>query len=173
MDDLEGIQQAMEMLSCYLNSSRVDAAKVRFFETKRKAIAFSEEHFEPDMSVDCSEVADPTPATPEEELDSAGLPWDPDKHSKKKTKLKDGTWRPKRGTKTEDEKPVPPPPPADEKGMSIEEASYKGMMDVLKSKGLELQDMNAIAQQVGVQSIALMITKPELIPAVLALAESK
>lgn len=157
LEDEEGVTQVTEMLNCYLNGHRVCAARERnpVPAEKPAEILPPESDIEPDF-----------------ELDSAGEAWDPDKHSAGRTKLKDGTWRPKRnGTPTED-KPVPPPPPAGEKGMAPEELTYKDMMDNLKGKGLDLAQMNSLANKVGVASIALMINNIPLIPAVLALAET-
>jgi hypothetical protein len=45
-----------------------------------------------------------------EELDSAGQPWNPELHSSSRAKVADGTWKKKRGVKSE--APTPPIPPA-------------------------------------------------------------
>jgi hypothetical protein len=44
------------------------------------------------------------------ELDSAGEPWDPEKHSSGKTKIKDGTWKKKKGYKPPAEQTQQAPP---------------------------------------------------------------
>jgi hypothetical protein len=153
LDDEDGMVNILNMVSSFLNNNRIRGAK------QRNGIEPVEEQEEKQQEENS-------------ELDSAGVAWDPDKHSSKRTKLADGTWRPKRGTKSQEEKPVPPPPPGSA-ALAPEEISYKEMMDRLKGKGLSLEQMNELANQVGVGSIGLLISSPDLIPAVLALAEGK
>jgi hypothetical protein len=165
LQDEEGLELALNVLSNYLNSLRVKAAKKRFY-------------CEDAAVVDDEDLPDPLelkeedmPEEEKEEVDSAGVPWDPEKHSKNKTKLDNGRWRLKRkDSKSKEAKPVPPPPSEDD-GLAKEEINYKGMMDILKGKGLTLPQMNDLARQVGEDSIGLVIAKPELIPAIIALAD--
>ncbi len=161
LDDEEGMGKVLDMVSSFLNNNRIRSAKQRH--------GIGPDPLEEEQELPMAATAE---AEEQVELDSAGEPWDPDRHSSKRTKLADGTWRPRRGTKSADEKPVPPPPPTDA-GLAPEEMSYKGMMDVLKGKGLSLEQMNELANSVGVPSIGLVISSPDLIPAILALAEQK
>lgn len=154
LDDEEGMESILNMVSSFLNNNRIRGAKQRYGIKPEKTVE------EPEETGD------------DAEFDSAGEQWDPERHSSKRTKLADGTWRPKRGTKSQEEKPVPPPPP-EEASMAPEEISYKEMMDRLKGRGLNLEQMNELARSVGVASIGLIISSPDLIPAVLALAEGK
>lgn len=159
LDDIEGMENVLNFISGYVNSIKVREAQ------ERNPLVSEDMDAPEDFFVAGKTEAD-------SDLDSAGQPWDPDKHSAKRTKLEDGTWRKKRQPKTKDEKPVPPPP-TEEAGMAPEEIGYKQMMDYLKGKGLGLTEMNALAQQVGVDSIGLLINRPDIIPAVIALADSK
>ena len=175
LQDEEGMELAIDVLSGYLNSLRVKSMKERFYckvEDDDEDRRDDDDDDIPEVIAAEEEALIPPPPPVEEgvELDSAGEPWDPDKHSKNKTKLDNGRWRQKRrDSKSTEAKPVPPPP-ADEDGLAKEEISYKGMMDILKGKGLTLPEMNELARQVGQESIGLIIAKPELIPAVIALA---
>lgn len=142
LEDLNGMEQVMDLISGFINMHRVKDAKARY------------------------EVED------EKEVDAAGEKWDPEKHSANRTKLEDGTWRRRRQPKTSDSKPVPPPP-SEDAALAPEEISYKEMMDTLKGKGLSMPEMNELAKRVGEPNIGLLINRPELIPALLALADRK
>lgn len=166
LDDFDGMEQAMNLLSGFINNNRVREAKERHGCESEPVIDQYPPYGEKVLSPDDVEVM--SLAVEETELDSAGNPWDPDKHSANKSKLKDGTWRLRRNTGKD--KPVPPPPPEDATLVS-EEVTYKEMIDVLKGKGLSLKEMNELAQQVGMDSIALLITKPDLIASVLELVK--
>jgi len=61
----------------------------------------------PSQVVGTPKPVEPSETTPEPELDSAGQPWNSEIHASTKTKLKDGTWKMKRGVKAE---PVPEGP---------------------------------------------------------------
>lgn len=158
LDDFDGMEDALSLLSGYIYANRAAEAKARH-GCKCDSVATD------DVEVKTAAVNDM------DELDSAGHPWDPEKHSANKSKLKDGTWRLRRtsGGKPKDEKPIPPPP--ENATLAPEEISYKTMMDALKGKGLTLAQMNELAKQVGVDSIGLLIARQELIPAVLELVK--
>lgn len=190
LDDEEEIKQIIEMLQCYMNGSHIrtcqeargcNTIKTEFvIETpemdrgeKPDMFMVSTPTMKDDLDDDAliKKDAQPGQTASAVEVDSAGEPWDPKLHSAGKTKLEDGTWRRRRNSKPKAEvKPVPPPPPADT-GMAPEEVSYKNMMDILKGKGLSLPEMNELANKVGFDSIALLVSNPESIPAVLTLAE--
>lgn len=177
LEDEEGIAQIQEMLACYMNGCRIRAAQDKHGITQTDEVAeFLDkcaEAFKATVESEDEAVAAVDALTAEEvELDTAGEPWDPAKHSAGKTRLADGTWRRKRVVEKKEDKPVPPPPEEDA-SLAPEEVSYTTMIDILKGKNMDIAQMNALAKQVGVASIGLVISSPELIPAILALAESK
>ena len=173
LEDEEGILQVWEMLGCYLNGSKVKAAKERYgIKDTYPPYGTKTDSEQGDEGLSDDTPPPPPVEEPAVELDSAGEPWDAEKHSANRSKLKDGTWRPRRNSKAKDEKPVPPPP-GNDAAMAPEEIGYKQMMEVLKGKAMTLPEMNELAKAVGVDSIGLLISQPELIPAVLALAEDK
>lgn len=167
LEDEEGVSQVRELLGCYLNGSRIKATAERHKKMPYRVDPPAEDT---DDEEAVPGVAPPPPPESTIEVDSAGVAWDPTKHSANKSTLKDGTWRPRRGSKPTDDKPVPPPPGGGA-GLAPEEATYMDMMNTLKSKGLTMPQMNELAQSIGVQSIALIAAAPELVPAILSLAE--
>lgn len=184
LEDEEGIAQIQEMLTCYMNGCRIKAAQDKHGITRADEVAAfldkcaetikATRESEDEQIQDTHPPYGPGPKEEEEEveLDTAGEPWDPAKHSAGKTRLADGTWRRKRIVEKKEDKPVPPPPEEDA-SLAPEEVSYTTMIDILKGKNMDIAQMNALAKQVGVASIGLVISSPELIPAILALAESK
>lgn len=127
---------------------------------------------EPDAD---AEVVPAPPVEPDAgaEVDARGIPFDPRIHARTKVKKANGEWRMKRNVdkalvgQVEAELKgadlAPPPPPAPDK--PVELMTFKDFMTLVKGAGYDtIEKMNTLAQGLGLTSIAILATKPELIP---------
>lgn len=110
----------------------------------------------------------PAPAVvppPPVELDAKGEPWNPEIHASSKTKVKDGTWRMKRGAGNV-EGPlstdgVPPPPNA-------AKAMIERLTQYLTVNPYEASKVLAAVQEVGLtKGFPELVERPDLIPALI------
>ncbi len=137
----------------------------------------------------------PLPETGTAELDKNGLQWDARIHATTKTKLVTGEWKNKRGVDKEllasveaelkgvmaiptpepvpaapaptpeaASAPTPTPAPTPAAPGSI--TTFPALMTAITSAGLEPAIVNGAVQAVGLQSLPLLATRTDLIPAV-------
>ena len=120
-----------------------------------------------------------TPSEPTVELDASGAEWNEELHSSSKSKMKNGNWRPKRGTNpapTTDDTPEPtaapvaPPPPTPEEtpNMVVGDSSklFQEFMIEVTTAGRSIEEINGACSQVGLPTVNTLLANPQLIPAV-------
>jgi hypothetical protein len=101
----------------------------------------------------------PVEPGPYAELDSAGKPWDATIHSSSRARVKDGTWKMKRGLGGD----VPPPPAPTAPVAPKREFKDLLMEAVTKHGPAGYARLNEIAIGLGVASFGHIGTKPELV----------
>lgn len=111
------------------------------------------------------------------ELDSEGTPWNPQIHSRTKSKNKDGTWRTKRGIQeetvqaiTEKYQPQIPVPPIATAVPTPPQSTFtqivKKISHALSHNQITRERVNEIIEIFGLSSLHQLSERPELIPAV-------
>ena len=107
-------------------------------------------------------------STDDPELDTAGVRWDRDIHTRTKSRDAQGRWKVKRGLET------PPPPAVKELDMDVydvtQELTFASLMrritTAIKDKLVTREDISGLAHAQGMPSIGLVAQKPELLPAI-------
>ena len=123
----------------------------------------------------------PVPVISSVELDIRGIPWDMRIHASTKTKMKDGSWKKLRGIdpvtveqveaelKMVQNIPVPPSiptPPTTEKAPDFT-AFMSLITGAITAGKLKRDEVTAVLKPYGLPSIAVVSTRPDLIPAIM------
>jgi hypothetical protein len=139
----------------------------------------------PQPEVDTLPQPEPEPEVdtlPTPDVDSRGLPWDERIHAGTKVLNVDGTWRNKRGVDknllaqveaelqgehiTEPEVATPIPTPTPTPATQEEEWTFGGLMGQITIREVDADKVLDAVQAVGLESIALLAARPDLVPQV-------
>ena len=107
-------------------------------------------------------------STDDPELDTAGVRWDKEIHTRTKSRDDQGRWKVKRGLE------APPPPEAKSLDADVydvtQELTFASLMrritTAIKDKLVTREDISSLAHAQGMPSIGLVAQKPELLPAI-------
>ncbi len=93
-------------------------------------------------------------------VDSAGVEYDEEIHSRGRSKLNDGTWKKRRKLKT-----PPPPPPISQP--EIESITYPDFYDQIKSNGLTDEIVQEAIMFLGLPALPILATREKDLYAVI------
>lgn len=170
-DNYDALIRASIMLESLANDL-AEQGRVNIDPAEPRAVTPLRPEVDAGLELDLQPQEEVTPE-PDIEVDSAGKPWDERIHSSSKAKVKNGTWKLKRGVdpslvnSIEDKAPTAPPaPPAqDVKPMAFIDlviAITKGMGD----GSIDPAAANSYIKGLGLNSLNDVVERPELIPVI-------
>jgi len=95
------------------------------------------------------------------EVDINGEAWNPEKHASSKAKNKDGTWRARRVV-AKSNASTPPPPPSNTPA-APQNIDFVSIMALANEKDVSFHQLDEIAKGLGIESIAVLATREDLL----------